>query len=147
MTDLKTEIDTDPLGRGYEEAGAANPGPDPMTDLAAADDMNTAYRTRNRTSMTGDEVFQSIDSRADWDALTADDRLLFTAFCGRDSIDPFASANVELVKSVFGNASATVTNLSAARVEPISRAQELRDANPRFPVPVQVGEVATARAA
>lgn len=112
---LKDELTTDPLGRGYAA----------MSDQAASDDLNTAYRTRNRTSMTGDEVFSNVASRADWDALTDHKQLAFLSLCGRDTIDPFGAANVELVKSVFGDASATVANLSAARVESITRAVEL----------------------
>ena len=115
MADLKTELATDPLGRGYVG----------MTDEEAANDLNTSYRTRNRTEMTGDEVFQSIESQAIWEGLTANQRLEFLSLCGRDILDPFGAANVNLVKSIFGAASATVTALNAARIESITRAQEL----------------------
>ena len=112
---LKDELLNDPLGRVYSG----------MSDQAAADDLNTSYRTRNRVSMTGDEVFQAIESQAIWDGLTADQRLEFLALCGRDTIDPFGAANVNLVKSIFGDPSTTVSNLSTARVESITRAVEL----------------------
>ena len=111
---LKDELATDPLGRGY----------DAMSDQELVDSLNVADRQRNRTSMSGDEVFQNVASRADWDGLRDTQRTQFLAFFGRDAIDPFAGANVELVKSIFGNGSATVSNLTAARVEIVSRAVE-----------------------
>ncbi len=131
MTDLRDELLTDPLVRGYVG----------MTDQQATDDLNTVYRTRNRTEMTGDEVFQSIESQAVWDALTADQRLEFLSLCDRDILDPFGDANVNSVKSIFGDGSVTVTNLAAARVESITRAQEL----PGVVSPVKVGHVEVAR--
>lgn len=115
MDDLQTELTNDPEARGYAS----------MTDAEAADDLNTKYRSRNRTNMTGDEVFANIESQAIWDGLTDNKRLEFLALCGRDTLDPFGSANVDLVKSVFGGASVTVSNLATARVESISRAVEL----------------------
>ncbi len=135
--DLRNELLTDPLSppRGYAA----------MSDQEAAADLNISYRTRDRSSMSGDEVFKSVASRTDWDGLTDTQRTQFLAFCGRDSIDPFAGANVELVKSIFGDASVTVSNLSAARVESITRAEELRDANSDFPVPVLPRHVTAAR--
>ncbi len=111
---LKDEVAIDPLGRGY----------DAMTDQELVDSLNAVDRQRNRTSMTGDEVFQNIATRDAWDGLTDMQRTQFLAFCGRETIDPFAGANVELVKSIFGNTSGTVQNLAAARVETVSRAVE-----------------------
>ncbi len=117
MTDtLKDELTIDPLGRGYNG----------MTDQQAADDLNSEYIDEDRTSMTGDEVFQSIESQAIWDGLTAAARLEFLALCGRDIINPFGAANVNLVKSIFGDISATVAALAVARVRIISRAQDLK---------------------
>ncbi len=87
--------------------------------------LNTKDRQVNRTEMTGDEVFQSVENQAIWDGLTANQRLEFLSLCGRDIIDPFGAANVNLVKSIFGSGSVTVSNLSAARVETVSRAVEI----------------------
>lgn len=115
MTGIRDELLNDPLARGY--AG--------MTDQQAADDLNTSYRTRNRTSMSGDEIFQAIESQVVWDGLTADQRLEFLSLCGRDILDPFGTANVNLVISIFGGGSTTITNLNTARVESITRAEEL----------------------
>ncbi len=112
--DIKTEIDTDPLGRGYSGLGSQ----------AVADDINTQYRTRVLSNMSGDQVFQQTDA-TEWSALTADDKNLWMSFCGRDAIDPGASANVQFVSDLFGNPSATRTNLINARTESISRGVEL----------------------
>ena len=118
---LKDELANDPLVRGY--AG--------MTDQAAADDLNTSYRTRDRTSMTGDEIAQQADTAEqaglDNGAVnnTADVLSHWLALCARATVDPFATANVQLVISIFGAASTSVTNLQTARVESITRAVEL----------------------
>ena len=121
MTSLKTEHDNDPLGRGYSG----------MTDQEFVDSMNGLDRSRNRESMTGDEVAQAAVP-ADYDALddgsannTTDAKSHWLAFCGRAEIDPFGTANEALVKSIFGFPSDTVTALLASRVEAISRAEEL----------------------
>ena len=117
---LKDELATDPLTRGY--AG--------MTDEEAADDLNTSYRTRNRTSMTGDEIFQATDpgefnSLGSGQGNSADDQGHWLSFCGRGAIDPFATANVQFVTAIFQAGSVTLANLQAARVESITRADEL----------------------
>ncbi len=126
--DLRTELLTDPLvpPRGYST----------MSDQEAADDLNTKYRSRNRTSMSGDEVAQQAVSTA-YDALddgsannTADVKSHWLALCARESVDPFATANVQLVISIFGAGSQTVLNLQAARIEAISRAVELEIRSP-----------------
>lgn len=111
---LSDEIATDPLGRGY--AG--------MTDAEAADDLNTAYRSRNRAAISGDEAFQATDT-TQFAALTDVSRQLWLAFCGRAAIDPFATANVAFVQWLFGAGTQTLINLAAIRAEPISRSEEL----------------------
>ena len=119
--DLADELSGDPLGRGYLG----------MSDQAAAEDLNTSYRTRNRASMSGDEIAQAADP-TEFDALdsgaadlTADVKSHWLALCGRSEIDPFATANVQLVISIFGAGSVSVSNLNTARVESITRATEL----------------------
>ena len=118
---LHDELTNDPLARGY--AG--------MTDEQAAADLNTVYRTRNRASLSGDEVFQATVP-AEFNALsdgsgnnTADIQSHWIGFCGRETIDPFATANVQFVIDTFGSGSTTVSNLQALRVEDVSRAEEL----------------------
>ena len=137
--ELADELSVDPLGRGYSG----------MSDQAAADDLNSIYpspdtRTRNRISMTGDEIAQAADP-TEYNALangsgnSTDDQGHWLVLCARETIDPFATANVQLVIAIFGAASATVTTLQALRVESITRAQELG-----LPV-VKVGHVTVAR--
>lgn len=111
---LADELADDPLSRDYAS----------MTDADAAADLNTAYRSRNRAQMSGDEIFQQTDD-AEFAALTDTKKDLWVGFTGKDAIDPFAQNNVDFVVWVFGSGSATVSSLSAARVEAISRAEEL----------------------
>ena len=112
---LKTEVTTDPLGRGYSE----------MTDAEIAASLNdTVDRVVNKSSLSGDEMFGATVT-AGFAALTAEKKAIWVSFCGRDSIDPFSTANVEFVKWVFGNTSDTVTALAALRVSTVSRATEL----------------------
>ena len=112
---LASELSGDPLARGY--AG--------MSDAAAAASLNdTIDRTTNKSSMSGDEIFAATDS-TEYDALTTDQKQLWLAFCGRDTVDPFGTANVAFVVSLFGNPSTTRTALINGRVNSVSRATEL----------------------
>lgn len=124
---LNTELTTDPLSRGY--AG--------MTDEQAAADLNTVYRQRNRTTMTGSELWENTDS-TELDALTDTQRSQWISFCGIDSHDPFGMS-ASFGVSIFGGGSQTASNIGAARVESISRATELVGAD------VRVGDVQFAR--
>jgi hypothetical protein len=136
---LVNELTTDPLGRGY--AG--------MTDQQAADSLNTRNRTRNKARMTGAEIFENTNP-AEFNALpegadqagkaTRNKKSEWLSFCGIEGVDPFGPA-VQFVINVFGSGSVTVSNLSAARVETVSRAVELGIA----PVPVKPGHVQEAR--
>jgi hypothetical protein len=113
-TILSEELANDPLGRGY--AG--------MTDQEAADSLATTNRPRNKSSITGDETFGATDS-AEFGALGDLKKQLWMSFCGRDSIDPFGTANVAFVQWVFGAGSSTIDNLNTIRVESVARAAEL----------------------
>ena len=111
---LKSEIDSDPLARGYSA----------MSDEAVAADLNTVYRTRNKSSLTGDEMFQATDG-SEFTALTEHKEVSWLSFCGRNSVDPFGSANVAFAQYIFGGGSTTVSNLNSLRTESVSRASEL----------------------
>ena len=111
---LKIELTADPLTRGY--AG--------MTDQQAADSLNTVDRTVNLSSISGDDTFASTDG-TEFAALTDLKKQLWLAFCGRETIDPFGTANVAFVTFVFGGGSTTVANLAALRTFQSSRANEL----------------------
>lgn len=123
---LKDELANDPLTRGYAS----------MTDETAADDLNSVYRSRDRTSMTASEVLNAVDN-AEYTALAnaAKDRLW--QLLGIGDLNPFG-VEATLMQSIFG-AGATITALAAARVESITRAQELGLS------PVKVGQVEEAR--
>ncbi len=127
---LVDELTNDPLTRGY--AG--------MTDQQVADSLNTKDRSRNLPEITGDAAFQATDS-TEWAGLSDLNKQLWVGFCGRNSIDPFGSANVALVQNLFGGGSTTVANLQSLRTETISRGQELG-----FGADVPVGHVEMARA-
>lgn len=128
---LKAELLDDPLSRGY--AG--------MSDEAAAVDLNTAYQTRTKDSLTGDEVFQATDA-GEFNSATEHKQQLWMAFCARDTIDPrnTAAANIALLDHVFGADSTTKTNLLVLRIEDITRAADL------WLGTVKVGHVEIARA-
>ena len=110
MTDLKTELTDDPLGRGY--AG--------MTDAEAADDLNTPRIARNRASMSRSGVMQAVEPSA-YSGLTGDGLVAFWGLLSVDSLDPFG-VEADVMIKLFGGGSATITALAAARVETISRA-------------------------
>lgn len=125
-------------------AELAKPRYDGMSNAAATAEINAIWaapdtRTKNRDSMSGDELFAATDT-AEFTALTEHKQLLWLAFCGRGSVDPFNAANVAFVNFVFGDRSKTVAALADARVEEISRAVEL------FKRPAREGDVARARA-
>ena len=129
MTDLKTEL-TDARYDG-------------MTDEEAADDLNTPRIERNRTSMSRSEVMQAVAPAA-YNALTGDDLVAFWGLLSVETLNPFGVEASVIIK-LFGAGSATITALAAARVETISRAEELRDGSSVFPVPVRPRHVTAAR--
>lgn len=114
LEDLKAEIDADPLTRGYSG----------MSDAQVAVDLNTAYRSRNRTSLTGDALFTATDS-TDFTGLTDHKRELWVSWTSKDSVDPWNASNVSFVTWIFGGGSTSLSNLAALRTESISRAAEL----------------------
>jgi len=114
MSILSDELTNDPLARGYSG----------MTDAQAMVDLNTSYRPLNRAAMSGDEIFNASDA-AEFAILTDVNKDMWLSFCGRDSIDPFATANVAFVQWLFGPASITVSQLAADRVITQTRGNEL----------------------
>jgi len=110
---LKTELTGDPLSRGYSG----------MTDAEAAADLNTVYRTRNKTSLSGSEVLNAVDA-AQWAGLTDAQRQTVWNIVHLGTVDPFG-VEATLMIGVFGAGTATITALAASRVETVSRAAEL----------------------
>lgn len=111
---LLHELEQDPLGRGYTD----------MTAQEAADDLNTAYRTHQVRSFSGDFMFQQTDP-AEFSILPVDKQHMWVSFTSRQSVDPWSTNNEEFAKWIFGDSSSTVANLANARETYISRAQEL----------------------
>lgn len=107
------------LVAGHPGSGAYN-----ADDELAAGELNVVNRTRNKTSLTGDEMFGATDG-TEYTGLTDHQQIQWLSMCGRASVDPFQSANVALVVEIFGGGSATVTALNLLRVEAVSRAVEL----------------------
>lgn len=110
---LKSEIETDPLTRGYSG----------MTDQQIADDLNTVYRTRNRSVMTGKEVKDRIDT-TEWNSRTDAQKQIILALCNRDDLDPFG-IDAQIFQDAMAGATNTLASLNSYRVESISRAEEV----------------------
>ena len=109
---LEDEIAGDPLTRGYST----------MTDAQLLISLNTADRSRNRTSMTGREVKVQVDV-TEYKALSDAKKQQMIELIKRDDLDLFG-LDKDILVDIFGP-STTGTNLVAARVETISRAQEI----------------------
>ena len=124
---IATELTDDLLARGY--AG--------MSDAAAAEDLNTVYRTRTRATVTATEVYQAID-QAEWAGLTAAQQTEIWNILHLGTFTPGGREQSRFV-AIFGGGSDTITALAGVKNEDISRAEELG-------VPdVRVGEVIEAR--
>lgn len=116
MTDyavLKNEIATDPLTRGYSG----------MTNAQIAASLNTANRTRNRTSMTASEVLNAI-SVTEFNVLTAANKQLVWDLVHLGTLNPFG-VEATLFTNIFGGGSTTISTLAGLRSQSISRATEL----------------------
>ena len=113
MDDLKTELSTDPLTRGYSG----------MDDVEAAADLNTTYRTRNRITMTGSEVINAID-KTEFNSKTDAEKRQVWDILHLGDVNPFG-IEADLFVDVFGSNSTTIANLQNARKQAVSRAEEL----------------------
>jgi len=114
-TALKAELDA-----GHPDTGAYD-----VDSQLAADDINLVNRTRIKASMSGQAMFENTDN-AEYGALSDSKKSEWLGFCGIDSHDPKTNGPAHLfVEYVFGNPSATRTNLLDARTEDVSRAIEL----------------------
>ncbi len=115
---LEDEIAGDPLGRGYST----------MTDQQLITSLNTANRSRNRTSMTRREIADTTPNGLYVALSDAEKSQLLTLFGGEASdkgLNPFGFA-MTVITDIFGPASAAVTALTTARVETISRGVEIK---------------------
>jgi len=110
---LRAELDDDPLGRGYSG----------MTDVEAAADLNTVYRSRDKASVSGSEILNGIVV-SEWNALTDAQRQTVWDIVHLGEVNPFG-IEATLMVNIFGAGSETISGLSSLRTEDISRAQEL----------------------
>ncbi len=111
--ELKTELLTDPEGRGYSG----------LSDEDAAADLNTAWETRDRELMSASEVYNAIDQTG-WSALTGVQQQEVWDILHLGDVNPFGREATRFI-ALFGAGSATLIALAAARVEAITRAQKL----------------------
>jgi hypothetical protein len=111
---LKTEVTTDPLGRGYSG----------MSDSEVADDMNTVYRTKTRETVSGWEIFNITDD-VEYAALSDVEKTSWDNLCAIEQID--TSSGIAKVKeaALFGVGTTTRQNLIDLKNPPASRAEEL----------------------
>lgn len=113
---LINEIKTDPLARGYSS----------MTDAQLFASLMTANRTRERTSLSGSQIYNATVP-SEFQALTADQKQYVRDIWGLgDSIDVRTGTNVRTVYlAIFGAGTTTRTNLANLVNETISRAVEI----------------------
>jgi len=114
METLRTEIETDPLGRGYSG----------MTDLEVANDLNIVYREVDVESVTGQDIFEAVVP-SEYNALTDKQINLLHAIIGMGSLFVNGTNTRTALLSMFGSGTTTRTNLAALQKRNVSRAQEL----------------------
>ena len=105
---LRAHIDSDPDGRVYSG----------MDDDGVAISLRTETKTRDKASMTGSEVLQSVDT-TEFNALTDTQENRLWGLLGLGSLDPFGQEAQAMIK-LFGGGSTTITNLQAERVETVT---------------------------
>ncbi len=110
---LKTEIDTDPLGRGYTG----------MTIKQVVIDINTVNRTSNKATMQATEVLNAID-KTEFNAKTNAQKQQVWDILHLGTVNPFG-LEADLLVDIFGGGSTTITSLQTLRKNNISRAEEL----------------------
>lgn len=128
---LNSELTVDPATLGYtgDDAG----------DAAL---LNVVNRNRNRASMTGKEVKDTI-ATADWASRTDAQKSNMLSLFARDDLDPFGIDADIMVEEMAGHTGTTIADLAVARVETVSRIRELEIG---FGDTVSEGQVAKARA-
>ena len=111
---LRTEIETDPLSRGYSS----------MTDLEVATDLNIVYRELDVESVSGQAIFETVVP-SEYNALTDKQLNLLHAIMGMGSILVNGTNTRTALLSMFGPGTTTRSNLAALQKRDVSRAQEL----------------------
>ena len=111
---LNAEITTDPLARGYSG----------MTDLQIANNLNAEYRTANRDTVSGAEIFNATDAD-EYGALTDDKKAAWDRLCAIGVVDTASGVAKAREAELFGGGSVTRANLQSLRQYSLSRAAEL----------------------
>ena len=115
---IKDEITNDPNSQTYPA------GVDETERLSIVSKMNAQVITRNRASLSGDEVFRAT-AAGDYTPLANEAKDQWLMFCQKDQIDPFDGNNIAFLRSIFGAPpSDTETALEAIRTEIVSPATD-----------------------
>jgi len=125
---LYDELSGDPLGRGYAA----------MSDQEAADDLNTAYRTRTRDRVETWEVIEATVP-SEYAALSDAEKQRYQTFVAAGTLNPSGTNTRDAFGAMFGGGTTTRANLLAMASESVSRAVELDVPN------ITVAQVASAR--
>lgn len=111
---LRTELTTDPLGRGYGG----------LSDQAAADALNVANRVVTRSSVLGSEIIAAT-VQTEYAALSADQKQIFCGMVDAGGVNPSDSNTRTIFGALFGAGTTTRANLLALQNRTVSRAVEL----------------------
>lgn len=111
---LKDEITNDPLVRGYSG----------MSNIEIANDLNTTYRSQNKTILSSSEIANAMDV-TEFTALAAGDRDEIWNWLSLGQLNPFGIEATRFT-TIFSGGSATIAALGAIRIQAITRAQELK---------------------
>lgn len=93
-----------------------------MDPVLAAAQINLVNRQIPKKSMTGSEIFNSIDA-SEWGALSTVEQRLIWDIVHLGIINPFG-VEADLIIEVFPNGGATLTTLATIRQDTVSRAIE-----------------------
>lgn len=113
---LRSEVQDDPLGRGYSN----------MTDAEVASSLNTEDRTVQDYTFTTAQLVETIDP-SELKGASSTVRELIKIVAGSDgTVDLSSGTNVRaLIEDVFGSNSTTVGNIDGEAEETVSRATEI----------------------
>ena len=133
VSELRTELTTDPTGLGYAAQIALG------NDAQLAEMVNQVRTTITvfRNDVQSWELLAST-VKADWDALAAGDKDLYQALIAAGRLDATRSSLRNLITALFPAGSTTRTNLQAIAQRTGSRAEQLWGAA------VSVGQVSAA---
>lgn len=113
MSNLKDELDTDPLSRGYSG----------MTDEQVSASLNTADRTRSVASVPSTDIYDALDP-AEYAAASASEKSMLSDIFSLPDVRMQGNTFTVLL-SVFRDGSTSRDNLEALASLSTSRAVEL----------------------